>query len=114
MTSLQWYLRTDLTSRAINNVWSSYMTYVAFTNLNDPPNGNSTPACNAHAVGPQETKFCGNGGVFNLYNLCTTDYKRGGRKPPGMQQYVTFSEPLYPFSSDKEYSEILSIFKEQC
>lgn len=86
MTALQWYLGSDLTARAINNVWSSYMTYVGFTNLGDPLYGNSTPACDAHTIGPQVTKFCGNGGVFYLYNLCTTDYKRGSWAPPGEQE----------------------------
>ena len=100
LTSLQYYLRTDLTSRAINNVWSSYSIYVSYTNLDDPMYGNSTPACDAHTVGPQSTKFCGNGGVFYLYNLCTTNYMRGQWVPP--------------YSDSTPQDEVLAQYPGQC
>lgn len=51
--------------------------------------GNSTPACDAHKIGPQATKFCGNGGAFYLYNLCTTNYMQGDWEPPHMQNGLT-------------------------
>ena len=62
-----------MTSLAINNLWTSYSVYVAYTTLGDPMYGISTPACDAHTIGPQSTKFCGKKGVIYLYNLCTTD-----------------------------------------
>ena len=107
LSVLQWYLRTDLAARAVNNVWTSYHVYVAFTDLGDPKYGNSTPACDAHKTGPQVTKFCGCGGAFYLYNLSMDDYKKGSWKPPGRQDGATdtsqspFPGQIMPYGLDK-------------
>ena len=107
LSILSWFLRTDLTARAINNVWSSYEAYVSFTRLGDPPYGNSTPACNAHLAGPQLTKFCGVGGVFYLYMLSQGSEDQGAWSPNGGDLISSFPGQIMPYGLKKFETDAL-------
>ena len=101
LSILAWFLRTDLTARAINNLWNSYQAYVSFTRLGDPPYGNSTPACDAHLAGPQSTKFCGVGGVFYLYMLSEGDQDNGAWSPNGGDLISAYPGQIMPYGLNK-------------
>ena len=103
LSVLTWFLRTDMTARAINNVWNSYSAYVSFTRLGDPMYGNSTPACDAHLAGPQQTKYCGVGGVFYTYMLSQGDMDNGAWSPPKSDNDLISSFPgqIMPYGLDK-------------
>ena len=81
-------LRIEILSRAINDLWkvfSSNKRWVLFVDLQDDP---ATQAkCIADNTGPQDLKYCGDGGVYYSYNYVETgdhegrtDYPWGAEK----------------------------------
>lgn len=63
-------LRIEILSRSINAVWktpTSNKIFVTFVDLGDGVN--STTICKADTTGPAELKYCGDGGVYYLYNI---------------------------------------------
>ena len=107
LSILSWFLRTDLTARAINNLWNSYEAYVSFTRLGDPLYGNSTPACDAHLAGPQSTKFCGVGGVFYTYMLSQNNQDQGAWQPEKNELTSYFPGQIMPYGLDKFETDAL-------
>lgn len=63
-------LRIEILSRSINAIWktpTSNKIFVTFVDLADGVN--STANCEADTSGPPDLKYCGDGGVYYLYNI---------------------------------------------
>lgn len=81
-------LRIEILSRAINDLWkifSSNKRWVLFVDLQDDPANQAK--CIADNTGPQDLKYCGDGGVYYSYNYVETgdhdghtDYPWGAEK----------------------------------
>ena len=77
----------EFASRAVNELWKtapSNKVWVSFVDLHDDPA--SPVKCFADNTGPQQSKFCGDGGVYYSFNLIETG---------NLQAYVS-----YPWGTD--------------
>ena len=71
-------LRVEILSRAVNELWtifSSNKRWVLFVNLQDDPG--TMKKCEADVTGPQDLKYCADGGVYYTYNFIETGNHEG-------------------------------------
>ncbi|KAI9889631.1 MAG: hypothetical protein M1814_005139 [Vezdaea aestivalis] len=89
-TDLNKAFEADFSSRAINALWNNAPTkdtkmWITFADLSDSP---AKDACHNDSRGPQQTKYCADGGVYYFYHFNETGHLRGVLdKPFGLDKF---------------------------
>ena len=77
LSRLEDSLRTEILSRSINALWRNTSHSKMWVTYVETPLSLGDEGCRADKTGPQESKYCGKGGVYYAYNFKETGDHRG-------------------------------------